>query len=73
LNDPRGFVARMVDDVSATPFAVTGLQPNRVGGMIGAGVTLDFSPTWQASASYDAEIRGSDVSHALRGGLKVKF
>jgi outer membrane autotransporter protein len=73
LNDPRGFIARMVDDVSATPFAVTGLQPNRVGGMIGAGVTLDFSPSWQASASYDAEIRGSDVSHALRGGLKVKF
>ncbi len=73
LNDPRGFIARMVDDVSATPFAVTGLQPNRVGGMIGAGVTLDFSPTWQASASYDAEIRGGDVSHALRGGLKVKF
>lgn len=73
LNDPRGFIARMVADVSATPYAVTGLQPNRAGGMIGAGVTLDFSPTWQASASYDAEIRGSDVSHAVRGGLKVKF
>ena len=56
-----------------TPFAVTGLEPSRFGGIIGAGLTLASSTNWQATLSYDAEIRGHDVLHTARGGLTWAF
>lgn len=70
LNDRRAYTARFIADPTATPIAVTGLQPDRFATMIGAAVTTRFSPTWRSFASYDAEIRGGDVAHLLSGGIK---
>ncbi len=71
LGDSRDLTARFVGE--ATPFAVSGLEPSRLGGIIGAGLTLAGTQNWQATLSYDAEIRGSDISHTLRSGFKWAF
>ena len=70
VDDPRGFTARFVIDPAGTPIPVTGLQPERFAVMLGAALTARVTPTWRAFASYDAELRGSDVSHLVSGGVK---
>ncbi len=73
LGDNRDLTASFADVAAATPFAVSGLEPNRFGGIIGAGLTLARTTNWQATLSYDAEIRGGDVLHTARGGFTWAF
>jgi uncharacterized protein with beta-barrel porin domain len=73
LGEGRDLTANLVDATIATPFDVSGLEPNRLGGIIGVGLTLAGSQNWQATLSYDAEIRGGDVSHTARAGFNFEF
>ncbi len=73
LGDNRDLTASFADVAAATPFAVSGLEPKRAGGIIGAGLTLASTTNWQATTSYDAEIRGGDVLHTARGGFTWAF
>ena len=73
LNDPRAFTARFLTDPTATPFSVTGLQPQRVAGLLGASLTLRITPLITARASYDAEVRGADLAHYVKGGISVRW
>jgi outer membrane autotransporter protein len=70
LDDPRGYTARFLADPAATPLPVTGIQPDRFAVMLGAAVTTRFAPAWRTFASYDAEIRGGDLSHLVSAGVK---
>ena len=73
LGDSRDLTATLFDAAIPTPFSVSGLEPNRFGGIIGAGLTLASTTNWQATISYDAEIRGGDVLHTARGGFTWAF
>lgn len=73
LDDRRRYTARFVTDPSATPFAVTGLQPQRTALTLGAGLNTRLPSIWRASLSYDAELRGGDTGHLLSGGLKANW
>ena len=73
LGDNRDLSASFAGVAAATPFSVTGLEPSRMGGIIGAGLTLVSTTNWQATISYDAEIRGGDVLHTARGGFTWAF
>ena len=70
LDDPRGYTARFIADPAGVPLAVVGLQPDRFAVMLGSAVTTRVSPGWRAFASYDAELRGGDVTHLVSGGVK---
>ena len=70
LDDPRGYTARFIADPAGVPLAVVGLQPDRFAVMLGGAVTTRVSPGWRAFASYDAELRGGDVTHLVSGGVK---
>jgi outer membrane autotransporter protein len=73
LDDRRGFTARFVTDPAATPVPVTGVQPGRLAGMVGVGVSARIAPNWQAHAGYDAELRHNSVSHLVSGGLRLRW
>ncbi len=73
LGDNRDLTASFAGVPAATPFAVSGLEPKRMGGILGAGLTLAGTTNWQATISYDAEIRGGDVLHTARGGFNWAF
>jgi outer membrane autotransporter protein len=73
LGDGRDITATLTDAAIPTPFAVSGLEPDRLGGIIGAGLTLAGTQNWQATLSYDAEIRGGDVLHTARAGFNWAF
>ncbi len=73
LGDGRDLTATLTDAAIPTPFSVSGLEPNRLGGIIGAGLTLVSTTNWQATLSYDAEIRGGDVLHTARTGFTWAF
>jgi hypothetical protein len=49
---------------------VTGLQPARLAVMLGAALTARVTGGWRTFASHDAELRGSDVTHLISGGIK---
>jgi uncharacterized protein with beta-barrel porin domain len=70
LNDSRAYTAHFLADPAATPFAVTGLQPDRTAGLFGASLSLRLAPQWRAFATYDAELRGGDVAHLVSGGVR---
>ena len=70
LDDPRGYTARFIADPAGTPIPVTGLSPDRTAVMLGGALTARVTQAWRAFASYDAEIRGGDVSHLVSGGVK---
>ncbi|MGD9847164.1 autotransporter outer membrane beta-barrel domain-containing protein [Pseudorhodoplanes sp.] len=70
LDDPRGFTARFVADPANTPLPVTGIQPDRFAVMLGGAMTARLAAWLRAFASYDAELRGGDVSHLVSGGLR---
>ncbi len=73
LNDARGFNATFAFDPTATAFTVAGLQPNRTAALLGAGLTVRVAPRWRAFANYDAELRGSDVTQIVNGGVRVNW
>jgi hypothetical protein len=73
LNDPRALTASFVDDPTQTQFLVTGLQPARLAGLIGAMASVELTPQWRGFVSYDAELRGGDVAHFVTAGLKLKW
>ena len=73
LNDPRGFTAHFTADPTATAFPVTGINPDRTAVMLGAAISAQLAPMWRMTIAYDAELRGSDVSHVGTAGLKVNW
>jgi hypothetical protein len=56
-----------------TFFPVAGIRPNRTSERLGGSLNLRWARQWLTFASYDAEIRGSDVAHVVSGGIKVSW
>jgi fibronectin-binding autotransporter adhesin len=73
LDDARALTATFAADPTQTSFLVSGLQPARLGGLFGAGASLQLAPQWRGFVSYDAEVRGGDVAHLVTAGLKVDW
>lgn len=73
LNDKRGFAARFPADPYNYNFRTGGVQPARLSGLVGAGLTLGLAPNASASLNYDAEPRGGAVTHMLGGSLRISW
>lgn len=73
LDDTRGFTARFVNDPTATPITVAGLQPERTAVLLGAGLTSQLAANLRGLLAYDVELRGRDVSQLFTGGLSLRW
>src|SRR3984893_3011516 len=60
LTDSLSYPAPSLADPAATPFVVTGLQPDRTAGLFGASLSLRLAPQWRGVAAPLAEPTGRD-------------
>ena len=73
LNNPSGITASFAAGPTLTQFPVVGIVPDRLSEMLGASVTVRFTPWTLVFVSYDVEIRGSDVAQFVSGGVRVNW